>query len=117
MNQYISEVISQSIKKGLITIDDLYTKKESEIVNILNSNFSSWRIFSNSSYVSSSDQKVDGYSVSIDVKKRNVVPLVETNGVISRIDECSCEAKEIYDSIRLFQDKKYGYIKELKRVE
>ena len=117
MNQYISEVVSLSIKKGLITLDDLYTRKESELVELFKNNFSSWGVFSNSDYVSSSDFKQEDYSVCIDVKRRNVVPLVEVDGKTSRIDEVSESARKIYEDKENYHDKKYGYIKNLKRVE
>lgn len=117
VNQYISEVVSSSIKKGLITIDDLYTKKESELVTIFNNNFSTWMLFSNASNISTTDEEIDGFKVSVNVKKRNVIPLVEVDGKVSRIDEVSNTAKSIYDDIENYHDKKYGYIKNLKRIE
>lgn len=117
VNQYISEIVSLSIKRGLITIDDLYTRKESELVSIFENNFSTWSIFSNSSNISTTDENIDGFKVSVDVKKRNVIPLVEVDGKVSRIDEVSDIAKNIYEDIEKFNDKKYGYIRNLKRIE
>lgn len=117
VNQYISEVVSSSIKKGLITIDDLYTRKESELVTIFKNNFITWSIFSNASNISTTDEDIDGFKVSVDVKKRNVIPLVEVDGKVSRINEVSDTAKSIYQDIEKYSDKKYGYIRNLKKIE
>lgn len=117
MNQYISEVVFLSLKSGLITLEDLYTRKESDLVEIFHKNFRTWEIFSNSTSVSSSDYPTEDFSVCVDVKRRNVIPLVEIDGKVYRLDEVSESAKEIYEDIEEFSDKKYGYIKNLKRIE
>lgn len=112
--QYISDMIKLLIEKELITFEDLYTKKESEIVSLLEM-FPSWQVFKNATSIISSDIKpVDVYSVSIDVKKRNVIPLVNLDGNIARINEVSEEARRIYQEIADYHDKKYAYIRGLK---
>ena len=114
VTQYLSDVIKLSIEKGLITIEDLYTKSESEIIGMLQ-NLPSWNLFTNASSMISSDTKpFDSYSVSIDVKKRNVIPLVDVNGIPLRINEVSEEAKRIYEEIEEYHDKKYGFVRGLK---
>ena len=114
VTQYLSDVIKLSIEKGLITIEDLYTKSESEIIGMLQ-NLPSWNLFTNASSIISSDTKpFDSYSVSIDVKKRNVIPLVDVNGIPLRINEVNEQARSIYEEIDNYQDKKYGFIRGLK---
>ena len=112
--QYLSDMIKLLIDMGLITFEDLYTKKESEIVSLLEQ-FPSWQVFKNATSIISSDIKpVDVYNVSIDVKKRNVIPLVNLDGNIARINEVSEEARRIYQEIADYHDKKYVYIRGLK---
>lgn len=112
--QYLSDMIKLLIDMGLITFEDLYTKKESEIVSLLEM-FPSWQVFKNATSIISSDIKpVDVYNVSIDVKKRNVIPLVNLDGNIARINEVSDEARRIYQEIADYHDKKYAYIRGLK---
>lgn len=112
--QYLCDVIKTLIDRGLITFEDLYTKPESEILSII-STLSSWEKFQNATSVISSDTKPrDSYSVSIDVKKRNVIPLVDINGNPLRINEVNEEVKRIYEEIENYQDKKYTYVRGLK---
>ncbi|MCI9280820.1 MAG: hypothetical protein HFI49_00975 [Bacilli bacterium] len=112
--QYLCDVIKTLIDRGLITFEDLYTKPESEILSII-STLSSWEKFQNATNVISSDTKPrDSYSVSIDVKKRNVIPLVDINGNPLRINEVNEEARKIYEEIEEYHDKKYGFVRGLK---
>ena len=112
--QYLCDVIKTLIDRGIITFEDLYTKQESEILAKI-STLPSWEKFQNATCVISSDTKPrDSYSVSIDVKKRNVIPLVDINGNPLRINELSEEAKRIYEEIENYHDKKYGFVRGLK---
>lgn len=114
VTQYISDMIKLLIEEELITFEDLYTKKESEIVSLLEM-FPSWQVFKNATIIISSDIKpVDVYSVSIDVKKRNVIPLVSINGNAMRINEINADARRIYEEIDEYHDKKYAYVRGLK---
>lgn len=112
--QYICDMIKLLIGEGLITFENLYIKGENEIVSLLEK-FPSWKNFKNATSVISSDIKPTfDYSVSIDVKKRNVIPLIDLNGNIARINEVNDEAKKIYEEINEYHDKKYAYIRGLK---
>ena len=112
--QYLCDVIKTLIDRGLISFEDLYTKPESEILSII-STLSSWEKFQNATNVISSDTKPrDSYSVSIDVKKRKVIPLVDINGNPLRINEVNEEVKRIYEEIEEYHDKKYGFVRGLK---
>lgn len=112
--QYISDTIKILIERGIITFEDLYTKKEIEIITKLES-LHSWQKFKNATNVISSNIKpLNAYSVSIDVKKRNVIPLIQLNGNIARINEVSAEARKIYQDISDYHDKKFAYVRGLK---
>ena len=112
--QYICDALKVLIEKGEITLEDLYTKKESDIVAKL-TKLLSWEKFANAEAVISSDTKPEyEYSVQIDVKKRNVIPLININGCVARINEVSDKARKIYQEIENYQDKKYAYVRGLR---
>lgn len=116
VTKYISEVIKIAFNKGLITLNDLYTKKETDIVEIIKNNFDSWNKFSKAKKVLGSDTKPDDYSVSFETKKRNSIPLVLTKDGAKRINDICKKAKKTYQMIEDFKDKKYAYIKGIKIV-
>jgi len=112
--QYLCDAIKILIRKRLISFDDLYTKKEEEIIKKLEQ-LPSWNYFKNATNIWGSEEKIeDVYAVSIEVKKRNVIPLVSVDGSIKRIDEINDEAKKIYQEIEDYQDSKYAYVRGLK---
>lgn len=81
--KYISELIKLSIKRKLITLEDLYIMKESDICNIFNSNFNSWKDFKLIRDISN----IDNSYVSFNTKKRYVLPLVRVNNKVIRLGE------------------------------
>ena len=111
--KYISEVIRLSFNKKLITLQDLYTKKEIEIIKIIKKNFKSWETFENSKKVNGTKIKPKQYYISFEIKKRNVIPLVLTKNGVFRIIDVSTNANKIYNKYDGYKDKKYAYIKEI----
>lgn len=81
--KYISELIKLSIKRKLITLEDLYIMKESDICNIFNNNFDSWKEFKLIRDISN----IDNSYVSFNTKKRYVLPLVRVNNKVIRLGE------------------------------
>ena len=111
--KYISEVVKKSVELNLITIDDLYTKKEEELVNIFRENFSSFLIFENSRELIGSDSVVENtFYISFSTKKRNVIPLL---GDV-RINEVSTVAKDIYLDLDNYCDCKFAYIEGINKI-
>lgn len=109
--KYISEIVKLSVERKLISLEDLYIKKESEICSIFANNFSSWEEFNKANYLTNTnDIPKDNFYISFDTKKRNVIPLVRVNNTTKRIVEISNEAKDIYESLSNYQDYKYAYI-------
>lgn len=113
---YISEVVKAAAASRLISFEDLYQKREEELVEIFAREFKTWNVFSNTKELVRSDVKPEGFFVSLDVKKRNTIPLVNDNGKIVRINEVSDYAKKIYQDLENYHDTKYAYVKEIKRV-
>lgn len=108
---YISEMIKKCVAKNLITIEDLYMKKESEIVEIFKRNFTSWQKFQKAEEIISINKKPKYFYVALACKKRNVIPLVKDNNKVVRITEVSKMAKEIYQELENYKDAPYGYVK------
>lgn len=115
--KYISEVIKIAVARNLISHEDLYTLKESEVCKIIRTNFLSWNIFENATIlVNTNELPKDNFFVSFETKKRNVIPLVKVKTKISRINEVSEYASNIYQSFISFKDRKYAYIEEIKEI-
>lgn len=113
---YISEIVKLSFERHLITLDDLYQKKEEEIIEIFAREFDTWSIFANATDLTKTDIEPENYYVSLNVKKRNTIPLVQDGNKIVRINEVSDYAKRIYQDLESYHDTKYAYVKEIKRV-
>lgn len=115
--KYISEIVKLAVSKNLITLDDLYNIKESEICNIFANNFASWKSFNEASNLIKTDDKPkNSFYISVDTKKRNVIPLVKTNCGIKRITEVSKKAKDSYEYVKNFKDTKYAYVDSIKEI-
>ena len=83
---------------------------------MLEKNIDSWNDFSNSTHVIGTNNKPYSYYVSLETKKRNVIPLLKTNKGNVRINEISKEASRIYNKINSFKSKRYSYIKIIKSI-
>lgn len=103
--KYISDALNFAFKKKLFTINDLYTKKEQDIVTILKSNISSWQTFTSSNKVTRTDNIPKQYHIHIETKKRTVTPLLLQDNQIIRLNEIS-SFKPIYNKIKNYNDKK-----------
>ena len=115
--KYISEIIKIVVAKNLISYEDLYTMKESEICKIIKTNFLSWSTFENATIlVNTNELPKDNFFVSFETKKRNVIPLVKVKTKISRINEVSEYASNIYQNFISFKDAKYAYIEEIRTI-
>ena len=114
--KYISEALKKVAEQNLITLSDLYQKKESEIVSILREHISSWSTFEHVTNLTSSNEKPNQFFVSVESKKRNVVPLVQRKTASKRIDTCSKIAKKIYDDIASYHDEQYAYIPSISKI-
>lgn len=113
---YIMEVTKEAFKRELLTLDDLYTLREDEIIKIFQDNFSSWKYFQEAKEIVRTDEEPDCFYVSMDVKKRNVIPLISLKGITKRITEVSDVALESYNYFNTFHDSKYAYVREIKKI-
>lgn len=114
--KYIAEVVRKASKNGWITIDDLYTKTEKEIVFILSSHIPSFLNFQKATEVIGCKQKPVGFSISFTTKRRNVIPLVKTIDKEKRITELSKKAMQDYILLEQYQDEPYAYIETIQEI-
>jgi len=114
--KYVSEIVKQAVTRKLITLEDLYTKKEKDICAIFAAHFSTWKEFNEASVLIRSNQKPEQFSISFETKKRNTIPLVYTEEGNKRIDEISTVAKEKYQELKEYKDSKYAYIDKIEKL-
>lgn len=114
--KFVSEIVKIAMVKSLITLDDLYNKKESEIVNIFEDNFISWKKFNEAKKLIKTNGNPDGFYISFETKKRNVIPLVKFKGSNKRINEISSVAKGKYEDFFNYHDTTYAYVEEIKEL-
>lgn len=113
--KYISDALNIAFKKKLFNINDLYTRKEQDIVTILVNNISSWQTFTSATKVTRTNNIPKQYHIHIETKKRTVTPLILQNNKIIRLNEIS-SFKSIYNKIKNYNDKEYAYIKEIYEI-
>lgn len=116
--KYVSEIVKLSFKRNLITLEDLYCKKEEEICDIFSKNFKSWKKFNKASILIKTDiLPENNFYISFETKKRNTIPLVYTTLGNKRIDLLSNKVRESYEDLKLYKDTKYAYIKEIENLD
>ena len=102
--QFLADMCMSMNNKGYLTIDDLYSLSEAEVIEkILNCEdeylSESFKKFQNSTEVFKSMDPISSkYSVNIKAKTRYVNPLVLVDGVPTRIYGVSLKAKELIDA-------------------
>ncbi len=119
--QFFADIVKSMNVLGLITIDDLYEKSETEIVNIIlncNDDYIK-KVFNNflnaTSFYASDVKHNTNYCVSVKGKKRYIVPLVKMNNISLRIDKADEDSKiEVENYINLKHSKYIGFNFEFK---
>ena len=113
--QFIADIVREMNKNGLLEIKDLYKYSEKEIVQKIK-NCGIPRIqegfdkFQKATRVYGSDKPVPNkYCVSIEAKRRYIIPLVKQKDKARRITEVSKEAKEIIEKYLNHKTEKYSY--------
>lgn len=114
--QYISEAVKRLLSLGLIEKEDLYTKKESQIVDLLALNIPSWESFTNATNIERTTAAPDNFYISFNTKKRNTIPLVKTEQEPKRIDTIIPTVQDTYQKIATYKDTKYAYVKSIKTI-
>lgn len=111
--QFWADIVKSMNVIGKLSIDDLYTYSEKEIIDrILNCGDTyienAFKKFQNSTSVLRFDKPVtDKYCISVKAKRRYVIPLTETENGVFRINEVSKQAKNNIDNYLKFKQTKY----------
>ena len=115
--QFVADTMRKMSEKGLVTVKDLYTSTEAEIIEKIENckegniarDFKHWR---EADTVYESDEPVDGkICMNIErAKTRYINPLVKTDNGIKRIKDISKIAEEEIQKALNYKTKKYGYI-------
>lgn len=101
--QFLADIIKSMNVKGFVTIDDLYSLSEQDIINkILNCEDlyiqESFKKFQNITKVYVSNEPVIGkYCINVKTKRRYIIPLTKYNDKTYRINDVSTQAREDID--------------------
>ncbi len=113
--QYTADQLRMLINNHIINIEDLYIQSEDYILNLLNLYSETWHIYINAEDIIRNERRPKGnYWVSIESKKRYVIPLCNVNNKSLRIDNVSNKAKKLLDKYNNLKEAKYCYIKGMK---
>ena len=113
--QFLADIMKELSKQNFISKDDLYNLSENEVINIIknckdkniSSSFEKWE---NTTKIGESEEIVPNkYCRSINGKLRYIVPLVEKDNKIIRIDKISEKAKQNINYCINYRTKKYAY--------
>lgn len=114
--QFLADTIKKMIEKNFLTKQALYTLSEQEVINRIEKCEDEkiakcFKIFRNTKEIKESDKLIlDKYCVSINSKKRYIVPLVEADNSYKRINDISNSSKKIIDDYLQYKTKKYAYL-------
>ncbi len=115
--QFIADNLELLIKRGKISLEDLYVLGEQEILGILKKeNGDNLKVFNMASRIKRSEEADPRwYSVSVDAKKRYVLPLVKLeDGRNERLHTVSQKCKSSFEYILKFKDTKFSHIPNIK---
>lgn len=116
--KYISEIVKLALERKIISLEDLYSKKEETICNIFNKNFKSWKKFNNATILTRTNNlPKNDFFISFETKKRNTIPLVYTSIGNKRINTISDNTKKQYNELNTYKDTKYAYIEDIKILD
>ncbi len=116
--KFVSEIVKLAFEIKLISLEDLYAKKEMEICNIFSANFLSWKKFNEASVLlGTDDEPKNRFYVSFETKKRNTIPLVCTSAGDKRISEMSSLAENKYLELKEYKDRKYAYVEDIHELQ
>ena len=115
--QFIADNLKLLINRDKVTLEDLYNLGEQEILSILKrengDNLKAFNYAKKLKRVDSPDPM--WYNVSVDAKKRYVLPIVklEDNRVV-RLHTVSEKCKKMLDYVLAYKDSKYSFIPNIK---
>ncbi len=115
--QFIADNLKLLINRNKITLEDLYNLGEQEILSILKrENGENLKAFNYAKKLKRSEEPEPmWYNVSVDAKKRYVLPIVKLDdGRVVRLHTISVKCKKMLDYILAYRDSKYCHIPNIK---
>ncbi len=112
--QFIADCLKILINKQTIKFADLYTLSEQDIIALIKNDpglRDKWEVFENTDTIIKTNQEPIGeYYVSVDSKKRYVVPLVEKDNKVVRLNLVSLKCQQLLDAYLSYSDSLYAYL-------
>jgi hypothetical protein len=113
--QFIADALKQIINNKQLTLKELYDLSEADVIEIIKKANKNWDAFAKANKVARTNKKpVDNYFVSIDSKKRYVIPLLQHNNKTARLNTVSEECKARLCEYLNYSDSQYAYVKTIK---
>ncbi|MFV0250015.1 MAG: hypothetical protein ACK5HP_03155 [Bacilli bacterium] len=112
--QFIADTLKQLIDSNIIKLDMLYNLSEQQVIEIIKSNdlpSEKWVMFENTNTLFRTEEEPKNkYYVSVDCKKRYVVPLVKHYNKTIRLNDVSKSCENLLNEYLNYSDSKYAYI-------
>lgn len=114
--QFIADTVKKMNEKGYLTIKDLYTLPEAEVIDKIENCEDKYiaerfKMFRNACKINESDTPVaDKYCINLKSKRRYIVPLTIQGNGVKRINEVSNIAKQKIENYLAFETKPYAYL-------
>ncbi len=115
--QFIADIIKDMIDRKIIKLGSLYELKEESIVSMISNEYEEFLCFNNAERIERTNEiPSDYYYVSVDAKKRYVIPLSINGNKVARLDTFSDKCKGQLEEYLNFADSKYAYVKTIKKL-
>lgn len=112
--QFIADILKDMLKNNRLKLEDLYIFSEEYIISMVKTIYNDYNVFSETKMIERTDEiPENNYYVSIDAKKRYVVPICVDGNKIARLDTFSNKCKEKLEEYLNFKDSKYAYVKKI----
>ncbi len=112
--QFIADTLKTLIDNKIISFNDLYLLSEENIIRIIKNNSltsKTWHIFENTTTIKrTSLRPKNKYYISVNCKKRYVIPLVKKDNKVIRLNLISKQCEELLNQYLNYDDSKYAYL-------
>ena len=114
--QFIADILKDMLDNNKLKLVDLYEVSEEYIISMMQTMYEDFNVFSKTKIIERAEEIPENhYYVSIDAKKRYVVPICVNGNKIVRLDTFSDKCKEKLDEYLSFSDSKYAYVEKIEK--
>ncbi len=112
--QFIADILKDMLDNNKLKLDDLYEVSEEYIISMMQTMYEDFNVFSKTKIIERTEEIPEKYYyVSIDAKKRYVVPICINGNKVVRLDTFSDKCKEKLDEYLSFSDSRYAYVEKI----